>query len=501
MRRALLLIILFLSTQVLGQIEASTNDFNFGELYSGSQTYTDITFTNETDKVQWLLTIDKPRDVYYIFSSKQVQPGESITIRFKINDAKKGKFNYSVDVYFSEPRDPITVKLSGNVKQMTTETSLTACPDFNAAPPKSMTEFDLVIRVIDSTTREAIPNATVYLVSNGELIGTEKTNFKGFVKERMNIGYYYITADRSPYNSNYYEGYVNYKRNYIEIELSQYPDPVIEEPVVEEPVIEEPPVEEPEVEEPVVEEPPTEEPVEEFEIVIEEDPPVEEPVVEEPVVEEPVVEEPVIEEPPPVEPVALDELPDTNFNQAYFKYNNITFILDVSSSMNGMGKMNLLKMSMIELAKILRPQDVVSIVKFASDVDVIMPGSSGDKKEEIISTVKGLKTASSTAGGDAISKGYQLNRQNYIPGGNNMVIMITDGIFNKGSKDYLNVVKKNYEDKGIKFCVVGIKTSDYITKHMTNIVSYGGGDFIRIITVDDAMNKLIEEIRKSSFRF
>lgn len=490
MRRALLLFLLFLSTQVQGQVEASTTDFNFGELYSGSQTYTDITFTNETDKVQWLLTIDKPRDVYYIFSSKQVQPGESITIRFKINDAKKGRFSYSVDVFFSEPRDPITIKLSGNVKQMTTETSLTACPDFNAAPPKNMTEFDMVIRVIDSTTREPIPNATVYLVSNGELIGTEKTNFKGFVKERMNIGYYYITADRSPYNSNYYEGYVNYKRNYIEIELSQYPDPVIEEPVEEEPPIEEP----------IVEEPPEEEPIEEIEIVIEEEPTVEEPV-EEPVVEEPVVEEPVIEEPPPVEPGALDELPDTTFNPAYFKYNNITFVLDVSSSMNGMGKMNLLKMSMIELAKILRPKDMVSMVKFASDVDVIMPGSSGDQKEEIISTVKGLKTASSTAGGDAISKGYQLNRQNYIEGGNNMVIMITDGIFNKGSKEYLQVVKKNYENQGIKFYVVGIKTSDYITKHMKNVVANGGGDFIRIITVDDAMNKLIEEIKKSSFRF
>lgn len=479
MSRGFLFIILLFCTQLRAQITPSATSFSFGDLYSGSQTYTDITFTNTTDKVQWLLTIDKPTDVYYIFSGKQVLPGENITIRFKINDTRKGKFNYNVDVYFSEPRDAITINLTGNVKQMTAESSLTACPDFNAAPPENVNEFDLVIRVIDSLTREPIQNAMVYLVQNGELIGDFSTNNKGIIKRRLDLGYYYITAEREPYTSNYYEGYVNFRRNYIEIELSQVqPEPVVEEPIVEEPVIEEPIIEEPVVEDPVMA-------IDTIEIVVE---------------EPPVVEEPVIEV-PEVEPVKLDELPDTVFNPAYFKYNNITFILDVSSSMNGMGKMDLLKMSMIELTKILRANDIISMIKFSSEVDVIMTGSTGDKKEEIITTVKGLRTSSATAGGDAINEGYRINRQNYIADGNNMVIMITDGVFNTGDKNYLETIKQNYKSMGIQFCVVGIKTSDYITKHMQSITSKGGGEFIRILTIDDAMHKLIDEIKKSSFRF
>ena len=78
--------------------------------------------------------------------------------------------------------------------------------------------------------------------------------------------------------------------------------------------------------------------------------------------------------------------------------------------------------------------------------------------------------------------------------------MITDGIFNKGDKDYLKTIEKNYNDKGIRFSVVGIKTSDFITAHMLNIVSKGDGDFIRIQTIEDAKTKLIDEIKRTSFK-
>ena len=490
MGRIFLVIFLFLTAPVFAQVTASTRSFDFGDLYNGSTTYTDITFKNTTGKTQFLLTIDKPADVYYIFSGKRIDPDSTITIRFKINENRKGRFNYNVDVYFSQPREPIPIKLQGTVKELNRQNSLTACPDFNSAPPAHMNQFDMVVRVIDSITRKPIPNANVYVVENGELVVNGRTNNKGVVKKRLMLGYFFITAERTPYKSNFYEGYMNYKRNYVEIELSQPPaeiEPIIEEPVVEEPVIEEPVINEPVVNEPVIEEP------------------VIEIVIEEPVVEEPVVNEPVLNDPPvvndPVEPVELTELPDTVFTPDYFKFNNITFILDVSSSMNGMGKMDLLKMSMIELAKTLRANDKVSMIKFSAEVEVLLEGISGAEEEQIVSTVKGLKTSSYTAGGDAIKMAYKLNRKHYIEGGNNMVIMITDGVFNRGDKDYLKTIKRYYNSQGVIFSVVGIKTSDYITDHMMNVVSNGGGDFVRILNIHDAQTKLIEEIRRTSFKF
>ena len=78
--------------------------------------------------------------------------------------------------------------------------------------------------------------------------------------------------------------------------------------------------------------------------------------------------------------------------------------------------------------------------------------------------------------------------------------MITDGAFNKGSMSYLETIAKNYQEKGIVFSSVGIHTSTYITEHMQEVVSAGGGSFIVVRNIEDAQTKIIEEIKRTSFR-
>ena len=201
------------------------------------------------------------------------------------------------------------------------------------------------------------------------------------------------------------------------------------------------------------------------------------------------------------DPTPLEELPDTLFDDLHFKYNNITFILDVSSSMNAHGKFDLLKLSMIELIKILRPEDAVSMIKYSADVTTIMEQEHGDNSDYIIETIKGLRTSGLTAGGDAIKAAYKISKKGYLPNDNNIVIMITDGLFNRGDKDYLKTIANNYKSKGIRFSVVGIKTADYVTRHMEEVVSKGGGSFIEIRGIDDARTKIIDEIKRTSFKY
>lgn len=469
MRLFFLLILISLSSLLKAQVTASTVNYDFGYIYSDSQTYVDIVFTNNTQANQFLLTIEKPRDVYYIFSSKKMLPDSSIVIRFKINDALKGKFFYEVDVYFSDSSDPITVVLKGNVQEISRSNSMTDCPDFNSSPPAGAQNFSLVIKVIDSITREPIPNANVYLVERGELVGNYSTNQKGIVIRNVPLGFYFITAEKNPYASNYYEGYVNATRNYIEIELSTTPPPVVyyDEPEI---VIYET---EPEIDS-----------VPEEVTTIEPDPEIDSMVI---------VTEPVIIPP-------LTSIPDSILDPGYFKFNNITFILDASSSMNSAGKLDLMKMSMIELVKILRPDDNITILKYAAEVHIVLDHTSGDKKEEIIASIKGIKTSGSTAGGDAIKTAYAMNYEKYIQGGNNLVIIITDGLFNKGATDYAETIESNHKKYGTIFSVVGIKTTDYIEQHMKGVVAKGGGDFISIQSISDAQTKLIEEIRRTSYK-
>ncbi len=471
---------LFMVTLVgWSQITVNKTKHHFGDLYENAPTYVDFTFKNTGNKAVFLLTVDRPQEVYYLYSKKLIEPDSTMTLRLKINDNIKGRFNYYVEVYFSDSREPVVINLTGNVKQKSSN-ALTSCPDFNKQPPsRGAPEFEVTVKVIDSITREPIRRSKVYFVNNGTLVGEFYTNSNGIVHEKIPLGLYYITAEKPPYQSNFFDGYLNFQNNYVEIELQQ--------PQVNIPEVTEDDEETIEIVETTAND------NENVEITEEEEENID-------VVEEQNIEEPVVENIPPKDTTELKDLPPTDFSNKHFVPNNIVFIVDVSSSMNGMGKLDLLKLSMIELTKVLRPEDRVSLIAYSGHVHILLEDVSAMQKDEIIEQVQSLKAKGYTAGGDAIKEGYRLAEKHYIEGGNNLIFMVTDGAFNKGDKNFKKTITKNYKKKNIIFSVVGIKTTDFLTTEMKSISQLGGGEYVRIISIDDAKNKLFEEVKRTSFR-
>ena len=482
-----LVIISFILSSVFtfAQIQIEKTSHDFGNLYDNAPTHIDFVFKNIGQSKTYLLTVDKPNEVYYIYSSKTIQADSSVTVRLKVNDKIKGRFNYRVDVYFSNSNTPTTLTLTGNVKERSSS-PLTACPDFNALPPENgLAQFDVTIKVIDSLTGEPIRRSKVYLINNGTMVGVHYTNSNGFIRKPVPLGMYYITAEKTGYISNYHEGYLNFQENYVEIPIRR---PEVEIETIAPEIVEL----EDEPEEIIIEE-------ETPEIVIEIEEEPAEIVIEE--TEEPEVIVIETEEPEAVEEL-VEEVPEdtAKFSDTRFAPNNIVFIVDVSSSMNQMGKMDLLKYSMIELTKILREQDKVTLIAYSGTVRVLLEFESGDNKEEIIAKVQSLKSGGYTDGSTAIKQGIKLAKKGYIEGGNNLIFMVTDGAFNKGGKNYMRLIESTHKDMQIKFSVVGIKTSEYLTNNLSTIASKGGGSYVRIITIDDAQTKMLEEVKRTSER-
>jgi Ca-activated chloride channel family protein len=440
-------------------------------------THVDFTFKNIGQSKAFLLSVNKPREVYYLYSTKIIQADSSVTVRLKINDNIKGRFNYKTEVFFSNSNDPFVITLTGNVKERNSN-PLMACPDFNSTPPPNgLAQFEVTVKVIDSLTKEPIRRSKVFFVSNGEMVATYYTNSDGVIHESIPLGLYYITAQKDGYLSNFYDGYLNFRTNYVEIKLQQPKvDEIVQVPVSIEtyPIeIEAPPIVEPEIVEPDI-------------IIIDENEPIETPLVAEIEV---------------IDTIPLEPNPaDTGFTSSKYAPNNIVFIVDVSSSMKQMGKFELLKMSMIELTKILRPQDQVSLLAYSGSVNILFELKAGTDKEEIIEKIQTLKTGGYTDGDEAIKEGIRISNKGYIEGGNNLVFMVTDGAFNKGSKSYMRNISTANKTKGIKFSVVGIKTGEYLGTHLTDVAKNGGGSYIRIITNDDAESKLFEELKRTSLR-
>ena len=163
---------------------------------------------------------------------------------------------------------------------------------------------------------------------------------------------------------------------------------------------------------------------------------------------------------------------------------NYVFLIDNSGSMAG--EMNLVKEAMSTLTRQLRPQDKVSVVTYGGQVRVLLEGS-GDTKA-ILAQIAKLKAEGFTPGGEALEKAYGLAHEHFIPGGNNRIVLITDGDFNVGnsSEAGLSSWVEKERSKGIYLSVVGVGAGNYKDNRMKMLANKGDGNYIYLDSIAEA---------------
>lgn len=457
-----------LSFSVSGQMVFNTLKHNFGELESYDNRFVDITITNQGVRDGYILSVRKPSEVIYIQNRAFVQKDSSLTLRFQVNPQEKGKFSYTVDIYTSDKGDPHKLVLSGNLLEMetTSRSNLTACPDFNTHPAgRKPNQFDLTVITIDASTREELGKSKVSMIQDGFAVWTDVTDKSGRIKKQGTIGLAYFYARHDGYLPEEKGAFVNNERNKVVIELQKDPSNVI---VPEPEIVQQPPA--PEIEIDVTETTP-----------------------------------PVVTETTPVPPsdpetiVSIEELDNDNFDPSFFAPVNLVFVLDISSSMNQGDKMELMKYSLNQLSEMIRQQDHIAIVTYASRANVLLAPTSGQDKAAVREQVKGLRPSGMTAGGDGIKLGFEQAETGFITGGINHVFVITDGAFNHNNYDYKKLIKK-YAKKNIQLSVVGVLNDAKSEVSMREVAQLGEGQYIPVFKLLDAEQNIRQAVRKMAFK-
>lgn len=167
---------------------------------------------------------------------------------------------------------------------------------------------------------------------------------------------------------------------------------------------------------------------------------------------------------------------------------NLTFLIDVSGSMNSYNKLPLLKSAFKLLVNQLRKQDKVSIVVYAGAAGVVLEPTSGDKKETIIKALDNLSAGGSTAGGAGIELAYKLAQQNFKKNGNNRVILATDGDFNVGasSDKAMETLIEEKRKSGVFLSVLGFGYGNYKDSKLEILADKGNGNHAFIDTMQEA---------------
>ena len=186
-----------------------------------------------------------------------------------------------------------------------------------------------------------------------------------------------------------------------------------------------------------------------------------------------------------------DVLPNSNF----------VFLIDVSGSMSYQNKLPLLKESMKVLVNQLRAKDKVSIVVYAGAAGLVLPPTSGNDKETIVKSLENLNAGGSTAGGAGIELAYKIASENFIKGGNNRVILATDGDFNVGAssnKDMETLIEEKRKS-GVFLTCLGYGMGNYKDSKMETLADKGNGNYAYIDNIQEANRFLGKEFKGSMF--
>lgn len=180
---------------------------------------------------------------------------------------------------------------------------------------------------------------------------------------------------------------------------------------------------------------------------------------------------------------------------------NLVFLIDSSGSMSDENKLPLLKKSLKLLVGALSAKDRIAIVAYAGSAGLILDSTPATEKEKIIASMDKLSAGGSTAGGAGIELAYQTAKANYIPGGNNRVILCTDGDFNVGTSstgDLVSIItEKRKQDVYLTICGFGM--GNYKDGRMEEISKAGNGNYFYIDGEKEAEKVFVKEMRANMF--
>lgn len=175
---------------------------------------------------------------------------------------------------------------------------------------------------------------------------------------------------------------------------------------------------------------------------------------------------------------------------------NLVFLVDVSGSMEQWNRLPLARRALKLLADQLTERDSVTIVTYAGTVGTLLAPTSGDRKGRIIAAIDSMNAGGSTNGAGGIRAAYEMAREAFIDGGNNRVILLTDGDFNVGvqSAAELEALIEQERDSGIYLSVLGFGMGNLKDYEMETLADKGNGNYAYIDTLKEAKKVFVDDM-------
>lgn len=184
-------------------------------------------------------------------------------------------------------------------------------------------------------------------------------------------------------------------------------------------------------------------------------------------------------------------IPDTDRKNAI-----LTFVIDVSGSMDMENRLGLVKRALTLLVGQLRPEDKVGIVVYGTHARVVLPHTSIVNREHILTAIRALATEGATNAVAGLRMGYKLAFQNSEPNSINRVILCSDGVANVGQTGSDAILKeiRTYVKEGVTLTTVGFGMGNYNDILMERLANDGNGSYAYVDTLNEAKRIFVENL-------
>ncbi|MBO6516304.1 MAG: VWA domain-containing protein [Bacteroidia bacterium] len=504
--------------------QLAPNVHNFGKVKLWNNPKAHFTFTNPSNKRVLFLPIPYQRNLYVHLPEGYIEPGETVEIEAIYYTEELGNFTLNQPLYLSGWPDPIYLNMKGKILTFHPDAHI-ACPNMGQEQKEEARSEVAQIIVVDKETGELLTGVDLLLVGTSHNYFVEKTRKTHVPLKRMPIGLYQVDVSKHGYMGKKELLYINKKTETIIFELERNPmnTDVIEEQhdfddgsddeIVE---IEKPKESDQDAIERIrrrMDERFKGRKIFEKDVMVVKEPgdtieDVEEVDTSEQFDFTQVTPEHTPENTPETTPTdttteeKLDFAENGQLNPDKYASNNVVFLIDESSSMMLGDKMDMLKTSMKRLVNVLRPEDMVTIVVYSRRAEVRLSATPGDQKDKIISVIDSLAPGGRSYGAEGLSMSYDYARANFITGGNNQIVLATDGLFNSPnytSRDMYLMANEN-AGQGVLTTVVGFGKNKEAMQFMKELSANGNGSFIKVKTPEEAEDALLTEIMNNALR-
>lgn len=440
---------LFALTMLLGlnlsygqELFLHASEADFGEVEITAMFKAGFVAENKGNQKIFIMRADAPSNLLVNTSKRVLNPGDTALIQLTYTPTSTGKFQETASIFYSTSSQPMKVQIKGTLQRIE-RNNLTACVNFS---PKMASGSALIPASVertfyfsDAVDGKRIAEATLVAYRlDGEIPATFNTS-NSQIKASLTPGRYRFEAISEGYLPQVTEMYIGYTGNNHTFVLSKA-NPQEDKLIKDESAA----------------------------------------------------------------AVTLRTLPpeqEGELSQNLYAPNNIILVIDISRSMREENRLNLLQKNIGKMLEPLRAIDTITVITYADEVKTLVPAQSASTKKEIRQKTDSLVAKGATAGSQAIRVAYEMAEQHYIPGGNNLILLASDGIFRLNKTDKIMIEQAaSRNSKPIFLSVVGLGTNRNTLQSLREITALGKGTFLHLQEESNDADALLEEIKRRSLR-